>query len=253
SSRTARTNFALRETNVGGAVVVHPSYWLSIGERVEYLTPRIGRGTDPRFPSTELVFSEPQTPGLTAQPDFVRAETFVSIDYGDPPLNPRAGGRYRLSYQQYHDRDLDRFSFARFDVDFQQYVPFWKRHRTIVLRALASLSDADAGHEVPFYLQRTLGGAYSVRGFRAFRFRDRNLLLLQAEYRWEINPFVTGAIFYDAGKVAAHREDLDLNDLERSYGFGLRLGSRAGVAIRAEAAFGSGEGTRFLLRFNNVF
>ena len=39
-------------------------------------------------------------------------------------------------------------------------------------------------------------------GFRRFRFRDRNLLLLQAEYRWEIFTAVDGAIFYDAGKVA---------------------------------------------------
>ena len=114
-------------------------------------------------------------------------------------------------------------------------------------------TSTSAGQEVPFYLQPTLGGAYTLRGFRAYRFRDRHRLLLQGEYRYIVNAFVTGALFYEAGKVAAERGDLDVKDLERSYGFGLRFGSRQGVGLRTDLAFGSGEGTRFLLRFDNVF
>jgi hypothetical protein len=53
--------------------------------------------------------------------------------------------------------------------------------------------------------------------------------------------------------VAARARDLDLADLSRDYGFGLRLGSGAGVALRADIAFGSGEGPRLLVRFDNVF
>ena len=87
----------------------------------------------------------------------------------------------------------------------------------------ATLRKADT---VPFYLQPTLGGAYSLRGFRTFRFRDRSALLLQAEYRWRINEFVEGALFYDTGAVGP--ELGDIGKLERDYGFGLRAGSRAG-------------------------
>jgi hemolysin activation/secretion protein len=106
---------------------------------------------------------------------------------------------------------------------------------------------------VPFYLQPTLGGAYSLRGLRPYRLRDRNLLLLQGEYRWEVNAFLTGTIFYDAGKVAFRRRDLDLDDLNHDYGIGVRFGWMSGVAMRADVAFGSGEGTRFVLRFDDVF
>ena len=49
------------------------------------------------------------------------------------------------------------------------------------------------------------------------------------------------------------RDDLDFDHLESDYGFGLRIGSTAGVVLRLDVAFGSGEGTRYLLRFNNVF
>jgi outer membrane protein assembly factor BamA len=106
---------------------------------------------------------------------------------------------------------------------------------------------------MPFYLQRTLGGPDDLRGFRNFRFRDQHLLLLQAEYRWEIFTAVDGAIFYDTGKVASRREDLDLRNLESDYGIGFRFGTSNGVFLRVEAAFGSSAGKHFILRFGNVF
>jgi len=104
---------------------------------------------------------------------------------------------------------------------------------------------------VPFYLLPTLGGSYSLRGFRSFRFRDRSLLLLQSEYRWRVNDFVHGAVFYETGAVGPQLSDL--GGLRRDYGVGLRAGSRNGVAFRADVALGSGEGTRILIRFDNAF
>ena len=88
------------------------------------------------------------------------------------------------------------------DVDHRQYITFVHDTRTIALRAWASSSDASEGNTVPFYLQPTLGGAASLRGFRSFRFRDESALLLQAEYRWRINELIAGALFYDTGAVA---------------------------------------------------
>jgi len=253
STSNSRTNFALRDTALGGVAGVRIASWMTAGGRLEHLAPRVGRGTDGRFPSSDRLFVEATAPGLSVQPDFLRVESFVRIESTDQPLNPRSGGRYLISYQRYNDRDFDRYSFDRWEIDVQQFVPFLHGHRMLVLRGLLSTSDPKATHEVPFYLQPTLGGAYSLRGFRAYRFRDRNLLLLQAEYRWEVNPFVTGALFYDAGTVAARRGDLDVTDLKRDYGFGLRLGSAAGVALRMDIAAGSGEGARLVVRFDDVF
>lgn len=253
STLSDRTNYALRETSFGGKVGVSPVSWLRASSDVEYSTPRIGSGTDKRSASTEDVFTDRTAPGLFAQPDFLRTGARAVIDYTDEPLRPRVGGRYIVAVDHFSDRDFDRYSFNRWSFELQQYVPIVDGARTLALRALmTSLSPVD-GHEVPFYLQPTIGGAYTVRGLTPFRLRDRNALLLQAEYRWEINPFVSGAIFYDAGKVASGREDLDFSDMKKDYGFGLRMGSSTGVAIRAEMAFGSGEGRRIILRFNNVF
>jgi len=248
-----QTDFRLKDTALRGSVAAHLTPWLSAGGGVEYLSPRISAGTDKRFPDTVTTVDPRFAPGLREQPDFMRYEGRVDLDYRGPKLNARKGGRYLFTVSRYADRDLDRYSFTRADIDLQQYIPFFHQHRYFALRGLMTTTSTDAGQEVPFYLQPTLGGAYTLRGFRAYRFRDRHRLLLQGEYRYIVNAFVTGALFYEAGKVASDRGDLDLKDLERSYGFGLRFGSREGVGLRTDLAFGSGEGTRFLLRFDNVF
>jgi outer membrane protein assembly factor BamA len=177
----------------------------------------------------------------------------ADLNYREPRGNPRSGGRYVFSYSIYDDRDLSRYSFRRFDVDLQQYFPMFQQRRVIALRAMTSMSDADAGQEVPFYLMRTLGGPDDLRGFRQYRFRDRNLLLLQAEYRWEVFTAMDAAIFYDAGKVSARRRDLNFDGLERDYGIGMRFGGDNGVFLRVEGAFGSRDGKHLVLRFGNVF
>jgi len=251
SNRDDETTYTLRSSQVGAAGGVRPLSWLSLGAGVDHLTPSISSGRDGR--TIEELFDPSQAPGLDFQPDFVRWEVFADINAREPRGNPRRGGQYKLVYQRFDDRDLQRYSFNRMDVDVQQYIPLLRDRRVLALRAMASASDADAGQEVPFYFQRTLGGPDDLRGFRRFRFRDNNMLLLQAEYRWEIFTAVDGAIFYDAGKVAPRREDLNLQDLESDYGIGFRFGTRNGVFLRVEGAFGSSGGKHFIMRFGHVF
>lgn len=245
-----RTNFALRDTlgRVGGGF---RAGGFSVGVRGGYLDPSVGSGTDNRMPSTDEVFSPMDVPGLDRQPAFTIVEPFLEFVNADPERNPTIGTKIRATYSRYGDRDLDQFSFQRWDVDAQQYIPFFNRARTLALRVVLASADAESGNEVPFYLQPVLGGAYTLRGFRTYRFRDRSAALFQAEYRWRINELVHGAIFYDTGAVAPTLSDL--GPLERDYGFGIRIGGRGGIAFRTDIAFGSGEGTRYLIRWENVF
>lgn len=245
-----RSNFALRDTFFGGGGGFRAGDFTA-GVNGGYLDPSVGSGTDTLMPSTDEIFTPADVPGLSAQPGFTVLEPFAEFSNAHPPLKPTTGGRYRVSWARYSDRDLDSFSFSRWDADLRQFIPFFHETRTIALRALISSADPDSGHEVPFYLQPTLGGGTTLRGFRTFRFRDRSAALLQAEYRWRINEFVWGAIFYDTGAVAPRLGDL--GRFEKDYGIALRAGGPNAVALRIEAAFGSGEGTRFLFKFDNVF
>jgi hypothetical protein len=249
--REDQTKYGVRSTTVGAGGGVRPAPWLSIGGTVDHLSPRVRSGEGGR--SIEEIFAAADTPGFGDRTDFMRYAVYADANFREPRGNPRRGGKYMASFQHYDDLDLDRFSFRRFDVDLQQYVPFLDDRRVIAVRGLASLSDADTNQDVPFYFQRTLGGPDDLRGFRRYRFRDRNLVLVQVEYRWEIFTAVDGAIFYDAGKVAARREDLTFRDLDSDYGIGFRFGTNNGIFLRVEAAFGSSDGKHFVIRFGNVF
>ena len=251
SRREDDTIYGLRSSEIGVGGGVRPVPWLLLGAKVDHLTPSIGDGNSGR--PIDQVFTSTSVSGLNAQPDFMRYELMADLNYREPRGNPRRGGQYTLVYQAFDDRDTGQYSFHRVEVDLQQYVPILRDRRVLALRALASTSDASDGHDVPFYFLRTLGGPDDLRGFRQFRFRDRNVLLLQAEYRWEIFTAVDGAIFYDAGRVAPEFGDLSLDDLESDYGIGFRFGTRNGVFLRVEGAFGSSGGKHFILRYGHVF
>jgi outer membrane protein assembly factor BamA len=249
SLRENDVTYGLKNTVLGVTAGYTPTRWLAVTGTVDRLDPRISA---PREGSIRELFSDADAPGLDLQPDFVRYEAAVDLNHREPRGNPRRGGQYTLRYQSYDD-DLDRFSFDRVEVDLQHYVPFLNERRVIAVRAMAATSDARDGSRVPFYLQETLGGPDDLRGFRRFRFRDEHMILLQAEYRWEIFTAVDGALFYDAGKVASRAEDIDFRNLESDYGIGFRFGTRNGVFLRVEGAFGSSGGKHFIMRFGHVF
>ena len=109
------------------------------------------------------------------------------------------------------------------------------------------------GNDVPFYLQPTLGGSQMLRGFATDRFRDRQLVWAQAEYGWDLWPFLGAVLFYEGGVVGSAPAALSIKDFKRDYGIGFRFGSARTIAVRTDVAFGSGEGTRIAMRFSHAF
>jgi hypothetical protein len=257
-----RTRFRLRDPVVGAHGKYRITSWLALGGRVEELWPGVSAGRGRSVPSIEQRFLETDAPGLTAQPRFGRYQGAVDIHLpaaaGDAFYQ---GTRSRVTYAIYDDQELERFDFRRLDIEAQQVFAGFGAHHRLTLSGWTSTSMTDAGQEVPFYLQQTLGGKSAIRsvhedmlgsdgteatlrGYRNLRFRDRNLLLLQAEYRVPIWGPVDATVFADAGKVTSTRSDLDLSDLRRDVGFSLSIMKGWITAARVDVGFGSGEGTR---------
>ena len=251
SNREDLVLYGLKNTVFGVSSAYRPIPWLTFGGGVDRLEPRVR--SDSEAGAILSVFDEEQAPGIFGQPTFLKYDASLELNYQRPRGNPRQGGRYGLAFQRYEDLEGDRFSFSRAEASLVQYIPILRDRRVLALRALATVTEPDAGAQVPFYLLPTLGGPDDLRGFRRFRFRDRHAILLQAEYRWEIFTALDGAIFYDAGKVASRLEDLNFKDLESDYGIGFRFGTVNGVFLRVEGAFGSAGGKHFILRFGDVF
>jgi len=78
-------------------------------------------------------------------------------------------------------------------------------------------------------------------------------MLLQAEYRFEVWSGFDAAVFYDTGKVADRRNDLNFKSLEKDYGIGFRFATDTGVVLRVDAAFGSRDGKHLHIVFGGVF
>jgi surface antigen Omp85-like protein len=251
SRRDAESFFGFRNTTTGGVVGVRFGPHVSVGGGVEYLMPVVDRGR--KATALQDRFTVNDAPGVDRQPDFGRYLAFAEVNTREPRANPRAGGLYAIRYERFDDVDLNAYNFSRVRAEVQQYLSLFNQRRVIALRALVSSASPDEGEQAPFYLQHTLGGPDDLRGFRRNRFRDNHLLLLQAEYRWEVFPAMDAALFTDWGKVASRREDLNFDDLEHDYGFGVRFGTINGVFLRIEGAFGSRDGKHFVFRFGDVF
>ena len=253
TARADETTFRLDRRELRGGIDVEATNWLRVSGGASLLRTVAADGRARRAPAISTRFSADDTPALAESTTLRVLSLNATVDRRDVPGNPRRGGRYQLGVARYADAAHGRYSFTRVDAMVEQHLSAWKRQRVLTLRAISSGSFMGDGQDVPFYLQPSLGGSRLLRGFVTDRFRDRNLLALQAEYGFDLLPFVNAVAFYEAGTVAPRFGDLSLRNLRRDYGLGFRFGGARTVAIRTDVAFGSGEGTRLTMRFNHAF
>lgn len=260
-----RTSFSYRDPVLGVHGKFRVAPWIALGGRFEEIWPYARSGK--RLPSIEMRFFPADAPGLFQQPLYGRYQGSVDVHLpagaGDAFYQ---GTKSRLTYAIYDQQDAgfqttELYNFRRFDAEVQQIFAGLGAHHRLTLSGWASISMADAGQEVPFFLQRTLGGKSelrsvsedrlgsdgtqaTLRGYRNLRFRDDHSLLLQAEYRVPVWGPIDATVFADAGKVASTRSELDLSDLRHDVGFSLSVMKGWATAARVDVGFGSGEGTR---------
>jgi len=92
----------------------------------------------------------------------------------------------------------------------------------------------------PFYELAPLGGSQRMRGYFEGRYRDRNYLTAQVEYRsilwWRIG--LVG--FLGAGQVADRTRQMRLDEFKPTYGVGLRfvLDTKEKVDVRVDFGWG---------------
>ena len=243
SDKSGRTDFRLEDTSVDVTFGVRAARHLTAGVSAGYLFNNIGPGTDSRYASAESVYSPAQAPGIDRQENFARTGAFVQYDWRDNPGGPRRGGNYFAQFSNYH-------RFQRLDLEAQQYVSVLNQRRVLALRAHSTFTFSD--RPIPFYMQPYLGGSEDLRGYRPFRFRDNNLFVANAEYRWEVFSGLDMALFADAGQVFARRSQFDVRSLESDAGFGFRFNARNQTFLRIDVGF-SHEGFQVWVKFANVF
>jgi outer membrane protein assembly factor BamA len=184
-------------------------------------------------PPVDEIYTADTLPGLGARTTYVHTEGTLGFDTRPSPGYARRGTFLGVTFHDFHDVD-GRFGFRRTDYEAIQHLPLMRETWVLSLHGRVELANAADEQTIPFFMLPALGGGSSLRGFSSWRFRDRNSLLLQAEWRLMANRFLDVALVYDAGRVADRREDLTSAPLKSDYGVGFRFHGPLATPLRVE-------------------
>ena len=246
-----RRNFDFQQPYGSGTLTLWPARRLLMlrgGLELSQWSLRPGQGS---FPSVETVFRPATLPGVGTKTTYLHSQGTVGFDWRTSPGYSRRGGFYGVTLHDYNDKD-EQFGFRQIDYEAIQHFPILREAWVIALRGVARSTYSKHDQQVPFFLLPYVGGGSTLRGFMSHRFRDQNALALQAEWRIMVNRYMDTAFFYDTGKVAARRADLDLSGLKSDYGFGFRLHGPFTTPLRIEVAK-SPEGLRLVVATHPIF
>jgi len=239
-----RTNYLFKQPYGNALFTIFPTRKLLMlrgGAEFSRWSQESGEGS---FPSVETRYTPATLPGLGAEVTYLHTQGGVGIDWRTSPGYARRGGYYGVSFHDYNDND-DEFGFQMVEYQAIQHVPILRETWVLSFRGRVQGATAKDGQETPYFMLPALGGGSSLRGYNSWRFRDRNSLLLQAEWRIPVNRYLDLAFFYDAGKVAPRMADLDLNGLNDDFGIGTRFHGPFATPLRVELAK-SHEGLSFI-------
>lgn len=159
-------------------------------------------------------------------------------DTRDHIFYPGKGGYHQVKAIFYQKAFGGSFNFNRYEADLRQYFPIQQKN-VLAFQAFASFVRGNP----PFNELSALGGQRTMRGYYQGRYRDKNYLAGQAEYRrhlWRRLGFVA---FAGLGDVESETGDFRIKSAKFSGGFGLRFLFNQAEKVNIRADFGFGKNT----------
>jgi hypothetical protein len=240
-----RSNYRFKQPYGSALLTVFPTRrFLMLRGGAEYSrwNQEPGEGSSP---SVETVYTPATLPGLGAEVTYLHTQGTIGLDGRTSPGYSRRGAFLGATLHDYNDRD-SAFGFQMAEYEGIAHLPILREAWVLSFRARVQTAFDKDDQRTPFFMLPALGGGSSLRGFSSWRFRDKNSLLLSAEWRIMVNRYLDMAFFYDAGKVAARTSDLDFDGLKDDYGFGLRFHGPFATPLRVELAHSRESSIRFI-------
>lgn len=214
------------------------------------------RGTDD-LPIDQLFSTNPASPswlpGLHTDVRTLTAGLFAQIDHRNNDIGLTRGyyiyARLASTDGLKHDRFSD-FGWWETELDGQTFLRLGGERNSLALRGLALLKQPRGGSQIPFYDLALMGGRTLHRGYRNFRLRGNNLVVLTVEPRRTIHRRsetrgVDAFVFGDAGQIwgdnrpaAVSSRHLAAANWRYALGGGLQYRHNRTVAFRIEIAHG---------------
>ncbi|MFO7654121.1 MAG: BamA/TamA family outer membrane protein [Candidatus Krumholzibacteriia bacterium] len=211
-------------------------------------------------PPLEAVFLPGERPaGYGERSEGVSLELEIVNDGVADDRRPDRGGRQRLLVSRFQGASGADADFWSLRLDLQRFLALPAPARTLALRGMVAWLVAEGDRPIPFQRLMTSAHPDLLRGYPTDRWRDRGLLVANAEYRWPIWTWnrtdglgVDAVAFSDLGQVFAEPDGIRLDRLTVSWGGGLRLITATGLAARAELGW-STEGAEARLAASQLF
>ena len=245
-----RANFRFKQTYLDGNADFRPRRWIPIRASLGYeqWNTEQGTGSDP---SIETRYTPQTAPGLGADPGYVHTKVSAGIDWRRSPGYTRTGGLYEVTFHDYRNTGGGLYSFQKLDAEVVQHVPLLRETWVLAGRGKVETTLSDS-NLIPYFMLPALGSGSTLRAYSSDRFRDRNSILMNAEFRWMPAQAWDMALFYDAGKVTSRRSDLDFTGMKSDFGIGFRIHGPFVTPIRIDLAVGN-EGWRLVIAGSPIF
>lgn len=238
SDKDQQTDYLYQENSVNIELVTGmiPNTLVSVGFALSEVD--IGDGRDPNFPtlrdSADVFFDRPISGLFGANLGTLLVKFFH--DTRNEIGHPTDGGETFLSFEWAREWDAEQLGYGKFTFDLRRYINLFYR-RVLALRTKAELTYDIEGREVPFFRLAALGGVDNLRGYRPVRFRDDDMILLGAEYRFPIHHSAVVTAFFEEGRVFRNLvQDFAFDDFKYTVGVGIRLLSKEDLVAVLEFA-----------------
>ena len=258
TDRDDRTNF--RHEKLGGELKVGGIWkkWLRTRLLVDYADHVLGDG-EGDSESTLAKFNEDTAPSIGGA-TLLGVGGSIALDTRDNDFYPSKGSLAQLSATLYNQIDDDRYGFTRYHFEVGHCLTLYRPGRVLAVRLVGEMNTRlSDDKQTPFFERASLGGDTTLRGYSSGRFRDKDLILLNVEYRypiWEAHRDRRGAmdavIFTDVGRVFNDLAEDTISDYKKTFGGGIRARTMEDFVFRAEVAW-SKEETNLIFKFEPMF
>lgn len=174
-----------------------------------------------------------ETPGATIGMEW---------DRRDSPQSPILGDWHRFQVTRLLPQDLDGAinmkPVNRLEADFRWYIP--RRERSVTWAYQLYAGEVSGEEPIPFQYLQSVGGGSRLRGYFAGRFRDRALVMSQAEWRRDFRERWSGTAGVGVGRLAESADQWgEARDLwTGAIGIQYVLNKKSRTKVRADLGFG---------------
>jgi outer membrane protein assembly factor BamA len=174
----------------------------------------------------------------------------ITYDTRNNAFSPDHGVMLQFYFNHFDPIFASDYKYTNYVVDLRKFIRVYK-HQILAIQAYGFFN----GGEVPLRSLASFGGSNSMRGYYDGRFRDKNQVVLQAEYRvplfWRLG--VVG--FAGCGNVSNYLNENDFTYVKYSFGGGIRiaLNKAERLNLRLDYGIGQGHSSGFYFQLGEAF